>query len=74
MLSDFIVQELGGLLQANANWRKHPQREELVLWFSDPARGQALDAAIERFIDDPSAETLAIGLDFWRSMTRQANT
>lgn len=72
MLADFIVNELGDLMQAKGEWRNIPRRQALTAWFSDPARGKTLDAGIERHIDDPQAETLAAGLDFWRSMTGRA--
>lgn len=72
LLADFAINELGDLLQAKGGWQKIPQRGDVVRWFSDPARGEALDRGIERYIEDLQAETLATGLDFWRSMTGHA--
>jgi len=69
LLADFIVNRLGDAMRAKGGWQKISQREAIVRWFIDPARGEALDAGIERHIDEPQAETLATGLDFWRSMT-----
>lgn len=72
LLADFAINELGDLLQAKGGWQKIPQREDVVRWFSDSVRGEALDRGIERYIENPQAETLATGLDFWRSMTGRA--
>lgn len=68
-LADYVVNRLGDAMRAKGSWQKVRQRPTIVEWFSDPVRGEALDRGIERYIDDPMAETLATGLDFWRSMT-----
>lgn len=68
-LADFVINHLGDAMRAKGGWQKIRQRPTIVEWFSGPARGEALDRGIERYIDDPDAETLATGFDFWRSMT-----
>ncbi len=69
LLADFIVGRLGDAMRAKGGWQKVRQREHIVHWFGDPARAESLDRGIERYIEDPRAETMATGLDFWRSMT-----
>lgn len=47
-------------------WRDLPERARMERWLVDPARREALEAALERHLDSPLADRLAAAVDAWQ--------